>query len=670
MSKKKKKDTSTKVSVKEEKVEVEKQDKVEEKEKINTVVDEDKSFEKLFEKEMSEKKVKDKEKLEKYKEEKALALEREKKFVKHPFVHAFLVLVLITSLAYFIVSLFYNDTDSLSTLINSLLLVIFTILFVSVSITTNRKNKTGFLVSSFILFAYFIFGVLLTTGFVSFPNTRVIDFSGKKLTEVIEWSEKHKIDIVQDYEYSDMIDEYHIISQDVEPGTKIKDVESITVAVSEGPNPSKEVVIPNMVSWDDERVLKFIKDNHLTNVVVEFVESAKPVDTVIEQSKSGNMRRDEELTLTFSYGMELEFSKVKLKDLTGMSEFEATFYLKQHHLNYEFEEVFSSKIKKGYVVSQSVKAGETVKINGDKIVVSISKGPKIKVPNLKGMTMTEITEWVISNKLKLEFTDKYDDTIKENSVISANYNEGDIIAEGTVVEVVISRGKLTMPKFESFEEFRDWAEKYGINYDEQHEFSNSVDAGQVIRYSYGVGETIKNNDSIVVVISDGKEAEVPNVVGSTKSQATTKLKNAGFNYNFVYKCSNSVSEGKAISQSIRAGSKVAQGTSVTVTLSSGKCASSSSSGNSGSSSSGGGSSTPTTPATPTCDIQTQVWIYPDLLDTTNPANTCSKIKARYPNVKFNCTYTSGPTKGLVSNSDSVDGKTYTNCDTVTLVIWN
>lgn len=601
MSKKKKKSSNTKASVKDENVKVEKQEVKEEKQKITTVVDEDKSFEKLFEKEISEKKVKDKEKLEKYKEEKALASEREKKVAKHPFVHAFLVLVLLTSLAYFIVSLFYNDTDSLSTLINSLLLVIFTILFVSVSITTNRKNKTVFFVSSFILFSYFVFGVLLTTGFVSFPNTRVIDFTGKELTEVIKWSEKNKIDIIQDYEFSDMIDEYHIIGQDVKPGTKIKDVETITVAVSEGPSPSKEVVIPNMVSWDDERVLKFIKENHLSNVIVEFVESTKPVDTVIEQSKSGNMRRDEELKLTFSYGMELEFSEVKLKDLTGMSEFEATFYLKQHHLNYEFEEVFSSNIKKGYVVSQSVKAGERVKINGDKIVVSISKGPEIKVPNLKGMTMTEITEWVISNKLKLEFTDKYDDSIKENSVISANYKEGDIIAEGSVVEVVISRGKLTMPKFESFEEFRDWADKYEITYDEQHEFSGSVEAGQVIRYSYGVGETIKNNDSIVVVISDGKEAEVPNVVGSTKSQATTKLKNAGFNYNFVYKCSNSVSEGKAISQSIRAGSKVAQGTSVTVTLSSGKCASSSSSGNSGGSSSGGGSSTPSKPATPTCD---------------------------------------------------------------------
>ena len=523
---------------------------------------------------------------------------KDKNGYKHPFVHSFLVIVLLTSLAYFIISLFYTKTDSISTLINSLLLMIFTLLFVSVSMTTNRKNKNGFLLSSFILFGYFIFGILMSLGIIIFPSNKVIDFTGKSLTEVIKWSEKYQVDIVQDYEYSDMIEEYHIISQDIKAGTKIKDVDSITVAVSEGPNPGKEVVIPNMVGWDVERVLEFIKTNHLSNVEVEFVQSSKAVNTVIEQSKSGNLRRDESLKLIFSYGEELGFEEVKLKDLSGMSKFEATFYMKQYQLKYEFEEVFSNDVKRGYVVKQSVKA--MVKVNGDTIKIYISKGPEIKVPDLTNMSMTEITEWVIKNKLKLEFTDKYDDSVKENGVISANYKKGDVVAEGIVIEVVISRGRLVMPKFNSYNEFREWAEKYGVKYEEKHEFSSSVAAGEAISYSYKAGETIKNNDSVVVTVSDGKEALVPDVVGSTKAQATTKLKNAGFGYSFVYSYSNSVSEGKVIKQSISAGSKVAQGTTITVTISNGKKPANSSGGSSssGSSSSGGNTSTP---STPTCD---------------------------------------------------------------------
>lgn len=102
----------------------------------------------------------------------------------------------------------------------------------------------------------------------------------------------------------------------------------MTVAVSEGPNPGKEIAVPNMVTWESDRVLEFIKENHLSNVHVDFIESAKKVDTVIEQSKSGNMRRDEELKLIFSYGEELTFSEVKLRDFTNMSKFEGNVLFK------------------------------------------------------------------------------------------------------------------------------------------------------------------------------------------------------------------------------------------------------------------------------------------------------------------------------------------------------
>ncbi len=630
--------------------------------KIDKVIHEGKSFDKRPEKE------KNIVSREKYHEEKAMALERDKKNFKHPFVHTFLILVLLTSLAYFIISLFYTQTNSIITLINSLLLMLFTLFFVSVSITTNRKNKSGFFISSFILLGYFVFGMLMTFQIITFPNLEVSNFCGEELTEVIKWSEANKINVVQDYEYSDMIPEYHIISQDVKAGTKIKDVKTLTVAVSEGPNPDKEVVIPNMVSWDSERVLEFIKENHLTNVHVDFIESTKMVNTVVEQSKTGNMRRNEELKLIFSYGEELQFSEVKLKDLSGMSKFEAMFYLKQNHLNYEFKDVFSSKVKKGLVVTQSIKPGKMVKVDGETIIVSLSKGPEIKVPDLTSMSMTEITEWVIANKLKLEFSDKYDDTVKENNVISANYKKGDKVAEGDLIKVVVSRGKLKMGKFDDVNQFKEWADKYGIKYEEQHEFSDSVAAGNVISYSYKNGETIKNNDVIVIVISDGKESVVPNVVGSTKSQASSTLKNAGFNYNFVYACSNSVESGKVVKQSLKAGSKASQGATVTVTLSTGKCSSGGGSNNGGSS---GGNSGGSTPPAQSCDTSKGKTFFvgvgntgEQVLASTKSQNPGFTIVANWVNSCPNGSTTSGS----VCNSNSYDGKWISFCTKITLDI--
>ena len=70
-----------------------------------------------------------------------------------------------------------------------------------------------------------------------------------------------------------------------------------------------------------------------------------------------------------------------------------------------------------------------------------------------------------------------------------------------------------MPKFDSLDEFYEWANKYNIKYTEEHEFSDSVKAGEVISYSYKTGSVIKNGDAVIVKISDGSKKTVPKVVG-------------------------------------------------------------------------------------------------------------------------------------------------------------
>lgn len=543
--------------------------KIEEKEKVEAKKEEE-TKEEVKEKKKHIKEVKeDKKEVSKEKDVvKKPEIPKSKTF-KHPFTNFILVLVLLSSVAFFILSIFFDKDFTMATMISNLILITFTLLYVTFSITVNRKNKSLIFLSGLLLLGYYAYGSLLACDVISFKNDKVINFTNMELTEVIKWSEANKIEIVPDYEYSDMILEYHVISQDIPSGTKIKDVDKINISISEGPSPYKEIMLPNMVSWDSERVLEFIKNNYLSNVKVEFQDSSSDANTVIEQSINGNIKRNDEIKLVFSYGPDNNFEEVKLRDLSKMSKFEAEFYLKQNKIKYNFEDVFSSKIKKNYVVKQSIKAGTMVKVNDTEVIVSLSKGPEVKIPNLKGMTMSEITEWVIDNKLKLEFKDKYDDSIEENAVISANYKEGDVVSEGTEIVVTVSRGKLVMPKFNSYNEFKEWAEKYEVRYEEQREFNDSVKAGEVIKYSYNTGETIKNNDAIVVTVSNGKSVTVPSVVGLTKDAAASKLKSAGFGYSFVYSYSSSVAKGKVIKQSISSGSKIAEGTTITVTVSNG-----------------------------------------------------------------------------------------------------
>ena len=608
---------------------------------------------------------------------------------KHPFLNFFLFLTLLSSLVYFFITLSFgqNHNSFFTTLISSVVLVFFSILFVSICITNpNRKKGTMFL-GSFFLLVFNIFGSLTLTNIITIPSFGYLeDFTGKSLTEVVSWAAKNNVTLVQDYEYSDMVPAYSIISQNYDSNSKIKDIEELEIAVSEGPNPDKEIIVPDMDGWDSDRVIRYVEDNYLTNVDVEFIESDKAKDTVIEQSATGSMKRSDEMKLTFSLGEELDNSDVQVIDLTGKSEFEAVFYLKQHRISYDIERDFSKKIERGKVAGQSIEAGDTVPVNSDNhLVLTISKGKSIKVPNLKKMTMVEITEWVIENKLKLEFTDQYDDSVKENQVIDANYHKGDEVEQGTVIKVVISKGSLVMREFKTLEEFRSWADKYGISYEEKHEFSKDVSQGEVISYSYKEGDVIKNGDSIIVTISDGEERKVPNIIGMSKKEAIDALEEVGLNYNFVMQ--NSTKEkNTVIKQSISAGSTVSDGTTITVTLSNGKQTeyreednSNSSNSNSGS---GNGSSSdndnsgsndtpsPTPDPTPSCDRSktTMVYIYDELISS-NPTTTCANIKAAYPNVQFSCQYvSSGPGVGLLVNSGEIDAHALNHCDTYTLKI--
>lgn len=581
---------------------------------------------------------------------------------KNTIINILVILTIISCLGYF-GGTFLNGVN-LKDIVLALLLLLFTVFFVSVSVTNPSKKKGSNILALIVLIIYQAFGCLVMFNIIKMPTIKVMEnLVDKSLSSAVKWTTDNKIDLEQIYEYSDVVSEYHVIYQNVKPGTKLKNVKKLILTISEGPNPSKEIIIPSMIGWESETVLKYIEDNHLTNIKVEFVKSTSKANTLIEQSKSGNVRRNEEIKFVFSYGEERDFSEIKLSNLTNKSKYEAMFYLAKNGIKYEFVYDFSDSIKKDNVISQNVEAGTMISLTGENVVtvkVTISKGPKIIVPDLKTMSVEEVTSWIIKNKLKVEFKDAYDENIAENKIISASHNKGDAVSEGTVITITISNGKLRMPSFKSLSEFREWATKYNINYDEQHEFSDSVAIGDVIRYSYKKGDTIKNNDTIIVTISDGKKISVPSVIGLTKSAAGTKLKSAGLNYNFVYRYNSNVEKGKVSNQSISAGSTVSAGTTVTVTISNGKAPSNN--GNGGNS----GGTTPT--PKPSCE---------NILFFIQNGNTGSQVLSatRSANPKFNITATfvdscsnGDSVSGSVCNASSYDAKELSTCNKINLII--
>ena len=285
------------------------------------------------------------------------------------------------------------------------------------------------------------------------------------------------------------------------------------------------------------------------------------------------------------------------------------------------------------------------------------------------MSLEEITEWAIKNKVKLNFSDQYDEAVKENDVIGFNYEKGAIVEQGTVIKVILSRGALKMPKFNSLTDFYNWANKYGINYEEKHEFSDTVKAGEIIKFSYKTGDKIKNNDTITVIISDGEKQSVPNVIGLTKSEAIAKLEKAGLNYSFVYE-NSSRNKNKVIDQSISAGSEVSAGTTITITISTGEEDTYVEERKNTNNNPSNNNNNKPNPPVNNCSNVT-VYIYDELISNV-PSTTCARIKSAYPSLKFSCSYVQdgGLANGLLKNATSIDGATKSTCDTINLVIVN
>lgn len=596
---------------------------------------------------------------------------------KNVFGNILLGISLIFVMIYFVFVLIdsSNQVEQIKTILLSGIFTVVTILFVFTAMTANQKGSKYALFASLGLIAYSGIALLSFLGIVTFPRQKTVpNFVNQMFTEAVTWANENKVSLEETYEYSDMVEEYHIIYQNATPETLTKKIKSLSVVVSSGADPEKEVTIPNMIGWKAEEVLAFIQKNFLTNVEVEFIVSDKTKDTVIEQDGTGAKKRNDHIKLVFSIGKEEDIKEFKMADLIDKSKFEATFYLKQHGVTtYETPEDYS-KYKRGNVMKQNIAPGKTVKPKEDKVIVTISKGQKITVPDLSKMSVKEITEWITKNRLKISFQEQYDDSIKEGYPIKTSHKKGDSVEEGTTIEVVVSKGKLTMPSNISLSDFKTWAEKYGILYIENYEFNDSVAQGEVINWSHKPGQTIKNGEQVTITVSEGTAVEVPNFEGMSKSAIQKKCNSLGINCTFQYRYSNSVEEGVAMDQSKEAGSKVAKGSSIDITLSNGKRPSGGNSGNSGSGNSGGNEE----PAPPSCTgdatytlVLQPSWVTGGSVNATI-STLRSKLSSRYPKITFNFVTRDGnqPAGYIHEDSPITNGSTIKDCNTYTIIINN
>ena len=323
---------------------------------------------------------------------------------KNKGLNLFLFLLVVFAISFLGYSIYVaqNKVDHIFTITNASLISLTIILFVICNSVNKRARKSMIFLTGLSFISLITLHVGTNLEFFTLPTQPVVaDLTTKTVNEAMKWAAENDIELSETKEYSETIPENQIISQDVEPNTLLKKVDTIEIISSEGVNPEATVEIQDMIGWDVDKVVKEIKKLKLNKVNIEFEFSTIERDILFEQSKTGKIHRNEDLNLKFSLGLEEDLLPVELIDLIKKDEFDATLWLKRNGVKYEIKYEFSDFIEKGKVISTDPKKGTTINQKEQSVTLVISKGPKIIVPDIMNISLEEIAAWAIENNIKI-----------------------------------------------------------------------------------------------------------------------------------------------------------------------------------------------------------------------------------------------------------------------------
>ncbi len=199
----------------------------------------------------------------------------------------------------------------------------------------------------------------------------------------------------------------------------------------------------------------------------------------------------------------------------------------------------------------------------------------VEVPKVVGMTKEDAIKAL--NKLGLGYkaVTQSSDTVAEDCVISQGNVGGSKVEKNSQIVLTISTGKenkeVTVPnvKGKSEQEAKEAIEAANLEASVDYQYSDSVEAGNVIKYS--PSGSVAEGSTVTIHVSRGKKVtnvSVPNVLGMSESLASQTLDSANLKVTVKYETSSKAEYGTVTSQTpYSAGDSVPSGTTITIYVS-------------------------------------------------------------------------------------------------------
>lgn len=199
----------------------------------------------------------------------------------------------------------------------------------------------------------------------------------------------------------------------------------------------------------------------------------------------------------------------------------------------------------------------------------------VEVPAVVGMTKEDAIKALNKFGLGYKAVTQSSDTVAEDCVISQGNVGGSKVEKNSQIVLTISTGKenkeVTVPnvKGKSEQEAKEAIEAANLVASVDYQYSDSVEAGNVIKYS--PSGSVAEGSTVTIHVSRGKKVtnvSVPNVLGMSESLASQTLDSANLKVTVKYETSSKAEYGTVTSQTpYSAGDSVPSGTTITIYVS-------------------------------------------------------------------------------------------------------
>nr|WP_316043613.1 Stk1 family PASTA domain-containing Ser/Thr kinase [Cellulosimicrobium cellulans] len=265
---------------------------------------------------------------------------------------------------------------------------------------------------------------------------------------------------------------------------------------------------------------------------------------------------------------------VEVPAVAGQAEAAATSALTDVGFEVVRQEEPSADVPQGSVTRTDPAGGEDAE-EGSEVTLFVSTGPTaVTVPDVSGLTQDQARQQLTDAGLTVGSVREDDNPAQpEGRALGTEPGANQSVADGSSVTLVISSGLVQLPDLSGQTEDAAKQALNGLKLTANTSTEESADVapGTVIRQDRAPGLVPQGTPVSLVIATAPTTVTIPNdIVGKTEADATAQLQGLGLTVDAVSSDDpSSQPAGTVISSDPRVGSKVAIGSTVTLTLSSG-----------------------------------------------------------------------------------------------------